>query len=483
MRSILFTAPNEEKNPSFVCEDLKLDLIFEPEVLNIILCRPSAENITLRREMFAEVIEHPELYQELTELEAMLSKAFGLYGSFENAVCEAQRAYVFPFLFDAVSEFAHKGASLSAKCKALSELQAELSSVCSNERFAEAEKRLPELKSSVSGCFEFFIKTDNGRSRIYKENEIDITASLLECARELNIELRTPSPKRITLQKGLVEGIQGLSAEVFARATEFLNEHQELASGEMFGYLDELRFVLAIVDFTRNASSHGIPYSFPEISSKREVQLSSAYDITLLKKEGTKIVPNDISFTPCEPFFYLTGANGGGKTTYIRAVGCAVLMFLAGAPVFCEGGECPVFDSVLTHFPRDERFEGSGRFFDEIRRVDELLAVQSGNSLILLNETYATTGEDKAREYTDALARRLYQSGSFGLYITHQHDVREEQIPFLGVVVDESDSNRRTYRIEKRRLPPKSFARDILEKYGLTRDLLRLKFKERQSNS
>jgi DNA mismatch repair ATPase MutS len=154
-------------------------------------------------------------------------------------------------------------------------------------------------------------------------------------------------------------------------------------------------------------------------------------------------------------------------------------MFLAGAPVFCEGGRASVLSAVYAHFPRDERFEGTGRFLDEKNRVDAILAAQDGNALVLLNETFATTGEEKAVTETDILAKTLLRSGNFGLYITHQHDVAEAEIPFLGVTVDELDSNRRTYKIEKRRLPPRSFAKDILGKYGLDRETLMKRFSER----
>ncbi len=480
MRSLLFTSPKIKSSPDFICEDLKLDLLFPPEVLEIFLFRPTSENITRRREMFAELLKSPSLYDGLSELQQILLRASELYRSLNRAICEAADIYVFPHLFSAVSEFSHKASCLSAHSAALSEFSEEFKALCALSEFQEAEGVIPELINELKSASVFFIKTDQGNARLQKENDSDITSALLECARELNIELQPKDSGKVVLQKGLAEGIQRLNPTVFEKAAVFYKNYRTLISGEIFEYLNELKFILNVTDFTRNAENSGLPCAFPEISKGKELHLSSVYDITLLKKEGTVIVPNDINFTENEPFFYLTGANGGGKTTYLRAVGCAVLMFSAGAPVFCEGGECPVFDSVLTHFPRDERFEGSGRFFDEIRRVDELLTYQSGNSLILLNETYATTGEDKAREYTDDLARRLYQSGNFGLYITHQHDVKEAQIPFLGVVVDESDSNRRTYRIEKRRLPPKSFAKDILEKYGLTRERLKELFKEKK---
>ena len=79
-------------------------------------------------------------------------------------------------------------------------------------------------------------------------------------------------------------------------------------------------------------------------------------------------------------------------------------------------------------------------------------------------------------EYTDALTRELCKSGSFGIYITHQHGIDESGVPFLSVVVDESDANRRTYKIEKRRSEGFSYAKDILKRYGLTAEALRKRF-------
>ncbi len=472
MTSLLFKTPANRIIPEATCSDLGLSLLFSDAVTKILRASPSAENIALRREMFAELLDTPELCTTLSELEQTLSCASELYLSQNRAVCEAVDVYVFPNVFDKISSFAVKASALDAKCKSLSEFRAEFVKFCADERFIEAVKRLPEVKNALSGASGFFIKTSQDGAKIQKESELDVTSALIDCAKELNIELKKRDSGKMILQKGLAEAVQKANPEAFALAGEFYRDFRTLINGEIFERLDELRFILEIAEFTRNAKNAGIPYSFPTASENRVLDLKNIYDVTLLKKTGTVIVPNDAYFSPSEPFFYLTGANGGGKTTYLRAVGCAVMLFSAGAPVFCEGGECPVFDSVLTHFPRDERFEGSGRFFDEIRRVDEILSVQNSNSLILLNETYATTGEDKAREYTDKLARELYKSGNFGFYITHQHDVREAEIPFLGVVVDSSDSNRRTYRIEKRRLPPKSFARDILEKYGLTKEAL-----------
>jgi DNA mismatch repair ATPase MutS len=145
-------------------------------------------------------------------------------------------------------------------------------------------------------------------------------------------------------------------------------------------------------------------------------------------------------------------------------------------PVFCEGGRASLLSAVCAHFPRDERFEGTGRFLDEKNRVDAMLKTLDGNALVLLNETFATTGEEKAIEQTGILADFLYKSGNFGLYITHQHGLTDLGIPYLNVLIDRSDANRRTYKIARQKSTGGSYAKDILTRLGLTEEALTERF-------
>ena len=92
-------------------------------------------------------------------------------------------------------------------------------------------------------------------------------------------------------------------------------------------YRRELMFYLELSELFDKVRSAGIPLVYPAISGDKRIEVKNSYDITLLAKEERFIVPNDISFSPEEPFYYLTGANGGGKTTYLRAVG-AMAVFL-----------------------------------------------------------------------------------------------------------------------------------------------------------
>ncbi|MBR4881441.1 MAG: hypothetical protein IKU19_05870, partial [Clostridia bacterium] len=199
-------------------------------------------------------------------------------------------------------------------------------------------------------------------------------------------------------------------------------------------------------------------------------------DITLMAKKCYDIIPNDISFTADESVYFLAGANGGGKTTYLRTVGVCVIMSLWGCPVPARHARVCPLDSVQTHFPRDERFDLEGRFLDEQNRVERILSDMGDRSLILLNETYATTNEEKASAMTCELAEKLKNEGQFCVYVTHQKKAQETDIPMLTCVVDEAEGGRRTYKIRPQKTSVASHAEDILKKYSLSRADLEERF-------
>ncbi len=470
----------KEKTPvcmdAVLTEDLKLDLILSPEVCRMLLCRPEAETVALRSEMFGAMLTDKEASARIGAVLEELKISHTLYRALNRAASEKAAAFIFSSLFGHYSNFCRLSAELPRYGRLFARFSETFSKVISSERFVTACKRSGEIADMLSTVRRVSLKVTGDDIKVSLPNDDGISARLHACANELGIPLSSHPETEIELRASIPDALAKLSPEVFEPACGFYLENRALISGEVFEYIEELEFICGILDYCERMRSYGLPLSFPKIAKEKKIALKNVYDLTLTAKECKHIVPNDVDFDEHTPFFYLTGANGGGKTTYLRAVGCAVVLFLAGAPVVCDGGECHIFDSVFTHFPRDERFEGSGRFFDEIARVGKILEREKGNSLILLNETYATTGEEKALEYTSELADKLNGSGNFGLYITHQHEVGKSKIPFLGVVIDANDGNKRTYRIEKRRLPPRSFAADILEKYGLTPEALKARF-------
>ena len=237
-------------------------------------------------------------------------------------------------------------------------------------------------------------------------------------------------------------------------------------------YIHEIRFCREAALYTRRLEEMGYPTCLPTPAAQRCVHLRDLRDISLLsrKMRGEEVVPNDVAMSSENRFFYVTGANGGGKTTFLRSLGIAVLFFLTGCPVAARNGEIWPFARLCTHFPSPENFEETGRFVDELRRADEIRSVADADTMALFNETFSGTDEQKSEEYSRRLAEDIHAAGAFGLYVTHIHSLTHGKIPTLAAVIDENDENRRTYRIRPIHSTDCSFASDILKKYRLTEE-------------
>lgn len=169
----------------------------------------------------------------------------------------------------------------------------------------------------------------------------------------------------------------------------------------------------------------------------------------------------------------MLGANGGGKTTYLRALGINLLFFLAGCPVFAKQAEIYPFDTVLTHFPKDERFDNTGRLDEERKRIAQMLAdTRDKKAFLLLNETYSGTDEARGFALLTETASQIVDAHHFGLYVTHFHEVMALDVPVLSAEVDTSNGNKRTYRIVRSKGSASSYALDILKKYRLDKESL-----------
>ncbi len=265
--------------------------------------------------------------------------------------------------------------------------------------------------------------------------------------------------------------------DVLVGARRLLDTYETLllvtyAMEQMLSYRIELMFLREAAVYVRHMEEMGYPMCLPKVAKERTIHLRSLRDVSLAARElcGNAVVPNDVDLTGDSHFCYVTGANGGGKTTYLRSVGIAVLFFLAGCPVSAKDGEIFCFRRLCTHFPSEEDFTDSGRFVDEVRRADEIRAVADPDTVVLCNETFSGTDEEKSERYSRSLAEDMADCGAFGLYVTHIHSLTHGRIPTLAAVVDETDENRRTYRIRRMDGTDSSFAMDILKKYDLTEE-------------
>ena len=238
--------------------------------------------------------------------------------------------------------------------------------------------------------------------------------------------------------------------------------------------LHQNNFYLSVLNLVERAAEHEIPYSFATVSDRKQYIAKDIYDISLLAQRipNGQYVSNHVSFTENEHCFFLLGANGGGKTTYLRAVASNLILFLSGCPIFCESAEIYPFDMVFTHFPADEHFDHGGRLFDEECRVRAMLDKGTEDSFIFLNETFTGADARKGLLLSLSFMRNFAEKNAFCLFVTHFYEVMEFEFPVLCAAVNTDQENQRTFKIERGVREKRSYAEDILKKYRLDRNSL-----------
>jgi len=476
--SILFSQMNTKSTTPLmqdVIEDLKLDKLIGDKASRCMRYVCGKTDILARQAAFKELEDRKKakaaacIYEYISDV----CKKNSLYCS---SSCVDERNALFVSLFYSYCKFVKEAASSGFESPLLSRFSKYFSVLSSEKEFIDADAAVQKayaLLGEISGVSfnilnESLTLTD-GHKKSYAEK-------LYECADELELDVtKRYGNFSYALTPKIIEGIKKLYPSQFSAFAEFYSRFSGMYNESITKYDDELAFYISVLGIVEKAKALSVLFTYPSVSDKKEYICRNAYDLSLILKNEKSIVPNDISLTADEPFFFLTGANGGGKTTYLRAVGLNLCMFLSGCPISAEAAQIYPFSGVFTHFPHDERFEDTGRFLDEQIRLDKIFSIADNDGVILLNETFSTTTEEIALRSTQALAEKLQSEGKFGIYITHQHALATN-IPSLSVIIDESDSNRRTYKVSRSKGKKSSFAGDILRKYALTREQLGERF-------
>lgn len=473
---LYYVKPKKKPMSLSVFEDLQL-LNFMPKRVARAACIPcERENILPRQELFKALTDSAarSTFRELYEISSELYRLDEAFGSVRT---EAEKCLIFFFICGELVSFTEKASGSSLSDPISSRFALSFEKERSKEVYIRLKSRVNELSPRVEEALTVSLELSGENVRVFSETGVTFMQRIRACASTLGInEPNVKAPEGRVLSPDIVNSMGRLRVELMRELKAFKGEFSAYYSPSVTFYRKETEFYLTLLDLLDRIREVGIPLTYPTVADGRLVNITEAYDVSLLAKNETDIVPNDISFTEEEPFYILTGANGGGKTTYLRTVGIALVLFLLGCPVPCKGASIGDISSVFTHFPRDERFDGSGRFVEENNRVQAILREMDGSSVVLLNETYSTTNEENAVKMTEKLANELYGKGIFGLYITHQHGLSESKIPYLNVLIDVNDENRRTFKIAKQKSVGGSYARDILIRCGLTVEALEARF-------
>jgi DNA mismatch repair ATPase MutS len=235
----------------------------------------------------------------------------------------------------------------------------------------------------------------------------------------------------------------------------------------------ELGFYVGCLNLYDKLSGKGEPVCVPVPLPQGRPALSfrGLYSVCLTVKTEERVVGNDAD-ADGKSLVMITGANSGGKSTFLRGIGVAKLMMQCGMFVGAESFRANICDRLFTHFIREEdESMVSGRFDEELSRMSAIAGEITPHSIMLFNESFAATNEREGSEIARQVVRALLESGIKVLYVTHLFTLaddlyRQEKDVTLFLRAERGDNGRRSFKIIEGMPLPTSFGEDIYRRLG-----------------
>jgi hypothetical protein len=244
------------------------------------------------------------------------------------------------------------------------------------------------------------------------------------------------------------------------------------AVDQVLAFLRDLRYELAFfvgcLNLHEQLVGMGQTLCTPEplLSGDPRLRAQGLYDVCLSLSMGGGVVPNDFD-ADGRTLVMITGANRGGKSTFLRSIGQAQLMMQCGMFVAAAGYRASVCPGLFTHFMREEDSTmKSGRLDEELSRMREIVDAARPGSMLLANESFASTNEREGSQIARQIIPALTESGVRVLYVTHFYDLAhgfyvQHLDSALFLRAQREDDARRTFKVVEAEPLTTSYGEDL----------------------
>ncbi|MCR4429599.1 MAG: hypothetical protein NUV45_01110 [Tepidanaerobacteraceae bacterium] len=230
----------------------------------------------------------------------------------------------------------------------------------------------------------------------------------------------------------------------------------------------ELAFYIGCLNLYEQLSQMGEPVCFPQpaASHERKSSFKELYDVCLALTMKQKVVGNDLNADKID-LVIITGANQGGKSTFLRSIGLAQLMMQCGMFVPAESFCANIANGIYTHYKREEDAAmKSGKLDEELSRMNDIASHITSNSMVLFNESFAATNEREGSEIARQITSALLESRIKVFFVTHLYEFahgfynkRMENAIFLRA--ERQSDGSRTFKIIEGEPLQTSFGEDL----------------------
>jgi DNA mismatch repair ATPase MutS len=232
----------------------------------------------------------------------------------------------------------------------------------------------------------------------------------------------------------------------------------------------ELAFYVGCLNLDERLRARGAATCFPDPAPCRQRRQTARhlYDVSLALLSEQQIVGNDIDGDDAD-LFIVTGANQGGKSTWLRAVGAAQLMMQCGMFVAAHAYGANLCSGLFVHYRREEDIGlRAGKFEEELQRISAVVDHLAADGIVLFNESLQSTNEREGSEIGRQIVAALLDSRVKVFFVTHLYDLAEtlhekRRASWRFLRAERRDDGSRSFLIVPGRPSPTSHAKDVYE--------------------
>lgn len=232
---------------------------------------------------------------------------------------------------------------------------------------------------------------------------------------------------------------------------------------------NELAFYVGCLNLGDALRALGMPICIPSLLplEHRDRAWRTLYDVSLALTKNEAVVGNEL-IAESKELYMITGANQGGKSTFLRSIGQAQLMAQCGMFVGAESFSAPIRNGVFSHFKKEEDTAmKSGKLDEELSRMNTLADHLQSGSLMLFNESFAATNEREGSEICRQITQALIDNGVEVFSVTHLYTYASDfqndpNAQFLRA--QRLDDGERTFRVVPGKPMQTAFGEDLYSK-------------------
>jgi len=278
------------------------------------------------------------------------------------------------------------------------------------------------------------------------------------------------------VRERIVSLVAELHPGLFGELATFRLQYPNFLDPTVSLFYREVHFYLRYHDVIRRLEDDGLPVTRPVLTDSPGLHAEEVYDLALALRsddDTASLVRNGLTLEPSERRVVITGPNQGGKTTFSRTIGQIYHLGGLGCPVPGSHVELQPPDDIFTHFERQEIGHTAGKLEDDLLRLRTILDTATKQSVVILNEIFASTTTADAVELGRSVLDRLAESGALYLCVTFLDELAHlPETVTMVAQVDPEDPSRRTFQVTRAEADGRAYAAALAVKHGLTYDAI-----------